>query len=115
MGEECIFCKIVSGEIPANIVQRDDDVVAFEDIRPAAPVHLLIIPTRHISSIREVTPEDAPLVGKLIATANALAKKKGVHEQGFRLNFNAGPHGGQTVYHLHLHLLGGRFLTWPPG
>jgi histidine triad (HIT) family protein len=115
MADECVFCKIVSGEIPAKVVHRDDDVVAFEDIRPAAPVHLLIIPTRHIASIREVGEDDGAVVTKLIATANRLAVDRGVSEQGFRLNINAGPYGGQTVYHLHLHLLGGRFMTWPPG
>ncbi|MHB8509797.1 MAG: histidine triad nucleotide-binding protein [Candidatus Dormibacteria bacterium] len=115
MADECVFCKIVTGEIPASIVYRDDDVVAFEDIRPAAPVHLLIIPTRHIGSVRELGDEDGEVVAKLVAAANRLAVEKGVAEQGFRLNINAGPFGGQTVYHLHLHLLGGRFMTWPPG
>ena len=115
MGEQCIFCQVASGEIPANIVYRDDDVVAFEDIKPVAPVHLLIIPTRHISSIRETTPEDASMLSLLIETANRLAKEKDIFDQGFRLNVNAGPNGGQTVYHLHVHLLGGRFMTWPPG
>ena len=115
MSEECIFCKIVSGEIPATIVHRDDEVVAFEDIKPAAPVHVLVIPTKHVSGVRELTPEDHPMLGKLVDRAVEIAKEKGIHDQGFRLNINAGPYGGQTVYHLHLHLLGGRFMTWPPG
>ena len=115
MADECLFCGIVSGEIPAKIVYRDDEVVAFEDIKPVAPVHILVIPTRHIDSIRDVSREDDAIIGKLIATANQLARDRGIHEAGFRLNMNAGPNGGQTVYHLHLHLLGGRFMTWPPG
>ena len=115
MSEECIFCKIVSGEIPANVVYRDDDVVAFEDIKPVAPVHLLIIPTRHIDSIRDTGPQDAAMLSTLVQTANRLARDKGIFDQGFRLNINAGPYGGQTVYHLHIHLVGGRFMTWPPG
>ncbi|HEV3231744.1 MAG TPA: histidine triad nucleotide-binding protein [Candidatus Dormibacteraeota bacterium] len=115
MTDECIFCKIVSGDIPAKIVHRDDQVVAFEDIKPAAPVHLLIIPTRHISGVRDLADADLPIVGQLVAAATRLAKEKGIHDQGFRLNINTGPYGGQTVYHLHLHLLGGRFMTWPPG
>ncbi|HEV3233802.1 MAG TPA: histidine triad nucleotide-binding protein [Candidatus Dormibacteraeota bacterium] len=115
MADECIFCGIVNGDVPANIVYRDDEVVAFEDIKPVAPVHLLVIPTRHIDSIRDVTREDDDIVGKLIATANQLARDKEIHDAGFRLNMNAGPNGGQTVYHLHVHLLGGRFMTWPPG
>ena len=115
MGEECIFCKIAEGEIPANIVYRDENVVAFEDIKPVAPVHLLIIPTTHISSIRELDESNTNVLANLIHTANKLAKQKDIHDTGFRLNINAGPNGGQTVYHLHVHLIGGRFMTWPPG
>ncbi len=115
MSDECIFCGIVSGEVPATIVYQDDEVVAFQDIKPQAPVHLLIIPKRHIPSVRELTREDDAVLGKLIETAKQLANENGIHDQGFRLNFNAGPNGGQTVYHLHVHLLGGRFMTWPPG
>ena len=115
MSDECIFCKIVSGDLPAKVVFRDDDVVAFEDIKPIAPVHLLIIPTRHIPSVRELGADDGPVLQTLVDTANNLAKERDIHEQGFRLNINAGPNGGQTVYHLHLHLIGGRFMTWPPG
>ena len=115
MADECIFCGIVNGEIPAKIVYRDDEVVAFEDIKPVAPVHILVIPTRHIDSVRDLTREDDAMLGKLIGTANQLAKDKDIHDHGFRLNMNVGPNGGQTVYHLHVHLLGGRFMTWPPG
>ena len=113
--EECIFCKIVDGEIPANIVYRDENVVAFEDIKPVAPVHLLIIPTTHISSIREIGDAASTVLPNLVATANRLAAERDIHDAGFRLNINAGPNGGQTVYHLHVHLIGGRFMTWPPG
>jgi histidine triad (HIT) family protein len=115
MSDECIFCKIVSGDLPANVVYRDDDVVAFEDIKPVAPTHLLIIPTKHIPSIRELDDEDSEVLSNLVRAAKHLAKERDIHEQGFRLNINAGPNGGQTVYHLHLHLIGGRFMTWPPG
>jgi histidine triad (HIT) family protein len=115
VGEECIFCRIAEGEIPANIVYRDENVVAFEDIKPVAPVHLLIIPTRHISSIRELDESNADVLVNLVHTANKLAREKDIHDAGFRLNINAGPNGGQTVYHLHVHLIGGRFMTWPPG
>ena len=115
MSDECIFCKIVTEELPATVVYRDTDVVAFEDIRPVAPVHLLIIPTRHIPSIRDLAPGDSAVLQTLVDTANRLARERDIHDQGFRLNINAGPNGGQTVYHLHLHLLGGRFMTWPPG
>jgi histidine triad (HIT) family protein len=115
MGEECVFCQIVAGEVPAKIVYRTEDVVAFEDIKPVAPVHLLIIPTKHIGSIRELDESNAEILTTLVHTANKLAKEKGIHDAGFRLNINAGPNGGQTVYHLHVHLIGGRFMTWPPG
>ena len=115
MTDECIFCKIVTGDLPANIVYRDDHVVAFEDIKPIAPVHLLIIPTRHIPSVRELADDDGPVLKTLVDTANRLAREREIYDQGFRLNINAGPNGGQTVYHLHLHLIGGRFMTWPPG
>jgi histidine triad (HIT) family protein len=115
VGEECIFCQVVEGTTPANIVYRDDDVVAFEDIKPVAPVHLLIIPTKHITSIRDIDGSNVGVLETLVNTANRLAKEMGIHDSGFRININAGPNGGQTVYHLHLHLLGGRFMTWPPG
>jgi histidine triad (HIT) family protein len=115
VGEECIFCQIVEGTLPAKIVYRDDQVVVFEDIKPVAPVHLLIIPTQHINSIRDIDDSKADVLQTLVKTANRMAKEKGIHDAGFRININAGPNGGQTVYHLHLHLMGGRFMTWPPG
>jgi histidine triad (HIT) family protein len=97
------------------VVYRDDDVVAFEDIKPVAPTHLLIIPTEHIPSVRELGEDGGAVLQNLVNTANRLAKERDIHDQGFRLNINAGPNGGQTVYHLHVHLIGGRFMTWPPG
>jgi histidine triad (HIT) family protein len=115
VGEECIFCQIVEGTAPAKIVYRDDEVVVFEDIKPVAPVHFLIIPTQHINSIRDIDESNAAVLQTLVETANRVAREKDIHDSGFRININAGPNGGQTVYHLHFHLLGGRFMTWPPG
>ena len=114
---DCIFCKIIKGEIPADVVYRDEEMVAFRDIRPQAPVHLLIIPTRHVETVLDLTPdtEGAGLVGKMILLANELARKEGIDEKGFRLVMNCRQHGGQEVFHIHLHLLGGRALFWPPG
>lgn len=112
---ECIFCKIISGEIPADIVYRDDELLAFRDIRPQAPVHLLVIPVRHIETVLDLTQDEDRLVGKMILLANKLAREEGIDEKGFRMLFNCRDHGGQDVYHIHLHLLGGRRMTWPPG
>jgi histidine triad (HIT) family protein len=111
---DCLFCKIVQGEIPAKIVFEDDTLVAFRDIRPQAPSHLLVIPKKHITSIAEATEDDQPLLGQLIFAAKKLAEEEGLH-QGYRLVFNVNPAGGQEVYHIHLHILGGRQMTWPPG
>ena len=113
--DECIFCQIVEGTIPAKIVYRDDDVVAFEDIRPVAPVHILVIPTQHIESVRGIDENNEKVLTTLIHAANRIAKEKDIFDSGYRLNINSGPNGGQTVYHLHVHLIGGRFMTWPPG
>lgn len=105
---DCIFCKIIAGEIPGDIVYRSDTVVAFRDIHPAAPVHILIVPIRHVASLAELTEADSGLVGHMIAVANRLAKQEGIAEKGYRVVINVGPGGGQVVPHLHLHLLGGR-------
>lgn len=113
--ENCLFCKIADGQIPGDIVYSDEDVVAFKDIHPAAPVHILIIPRRHIPSIADVTPEDGPLLGILFSVAARLAHKLGVDEGGYRVVSNVGRDAGQTVFHLHFHLLGGRKFAWPPG
>lgn len=112
---DCIFCKIASHEVPSNIVYEDDDVIAFKDINPQAPIHLLIVPKEHISSILDINNENGHIVNKIIKVAQSLAKKNNIDEKGFRLVINTGDDGGQTVKHLHFHLLGGRFMTWPPG
>ncbi len=111
---DCIFCKIAAGEIPSDIVHQDDDVVAFKDVNPQAPVHLLIVPRKHIASLDEAADADAPLMGRLLVTARGLARKHGVAE-GYRLVNNVGAEAGQSVFHIHLHLLGGRPMGWPPG
>jgi histidine triad (HIT) family protein len=108
---DCIFCQIASGKIPSDIVHQDDKVIAFRDIKPQAPVHLIIIPKRHIPSLGHLSQADLPLVGHMIDIANQLAKREGVAERGYRLAINCGPEGGQLVPHLHLHLLGGRKLS----
>ena|SRR5690348_8223967 len=112
--EDCLFCKIVAGQIPASIVYQDDDVIAFKDINPQAPVHILLIPRRHIPSMAEITAEDGSLLAKLFVTANQLAHENNL-DSGYRFVTNIGPHAGQSVFHLHFHLLGGRLMSWPPG
>ena len=111
----CLFCKIASGEIDAEILYEDVDVVAFRDIHPQAKHHVLIIPRRHIATINDAEDSDAELVGKLMLTARHLAKELGVAEDGYRLVMNCNRDGGQTVFHIHLHLLAGRQFHWPPG
>jgi histidine triad (HIT) family protein len=108
MAEECIFCRIVAGEIPADVVYQDEDFLAFRDIMPKAPTHVLIIPKAHITSVAELTDGQQKLAGRLIIIAKNLAKKEGMAGKGYRLVINCGPEGGQVVPHLHLHLLGGR-------
>ncbi|KPK01766.1 MAG: hypothetical protein AMK71_04430 [Nitrospira bacterium SG8_35_4] len=112
---DCLFCKIINKEIPAKIVFEDDTVLAFEDINPQAPVHILVIPKKHIATSLAVTEEDHALIGQLLQTANSLARDRGVAEQGFRTVVNCNRDAGQTVFHLHLHLLAGRPMNWPPG
>ena len=109
---DCLFCKIVNKEIPSEIIHEDEEIIAFKDIQPVAPVHLLIIPKRHIISINHVGPGDCELVGKLFVAAKELAKEHGVFDSGYRLIFNIGKDSGQTVDHLHLHLIGGEKLPW---
>ena len=111
----CLFCKIVDQKIPADIVYEDEYIMAFRDINPQAPVHILIIPKQHISTLNDFKDHDAELVGKLILTAKNLAAKEGIAKDGYRTGFNCNLAAGQTVYHVHLHLLGGRKFTWPPG
>jgi len=110
-----IFSKIVAREIPANIIYEDDRCLAFHDITPQAPVHVLVIPKREIARIAEATAEDESLLGHLLFVAQTVAKQCGLHQDGFRLVINNGPNGGETVPHLHVHLLGGREMGWPPG
>ena len=115
MSQECIFCKIVAGEIPASKVYDDDQVLAFNDINPQAPTHVLVIPKRHIESLATVAPDDGQLLGHLLTTASRLARETGLAERGYRVVLNIGQDGGMAVYHLHAHILGGRRMDWPPG
>ncbi|RLG99163.1 histidine triad nucleotide-binding protein [Candidatus Bathyarchaeota archaeon] len=110
---DCIFCKIASGEIPAQIVYKDDEFVAFRDINPQAPVHILIIPKKHIPKLYDT--DDEKLLGKMLVLANEIAKKEGISEDGYRIVINTNRNAGQSIDHLHLHLLGGRVMNWPPG
>ena len=112
---DCIFCKIVAGEIPADLVYQDDAVVAFRDITPQAPTHVLIIPRQHIGTLLDISPETATLLGRMQHAAVEIARQEGLDERGFRLVTNCLEEAGQSVFHLHLHLLGGRRLGWPPG
>ncbi len=110
-----LFEKIIRREIPADIVFENDDVLAFRDIDPQAPVHVLVIPKRRIATINDLEPGDAELVGRMVLAAREIAASEGLSENGYRLVFNCNRDGGQSVYHIHLHLLGGRRMTWPPG
>ena len=112
---DCLFCKIGSGQIPAKVVLQDDEVLAFDDINPQAPVHVLVIPKRHVVALNEAGAGDQALLGRLLEAATLVARKKGVADAGYRVVANTGRDGGQTVLHLHLHVLGGRPMTWPPG
>ena len=111
----CIFCRIVNGDIPAKVVYQDDQVMAFEDINAQAPVHFLVIPKRHVASVQDCQIEDQALLGRLFLTCSRAARTKLLAESGYRIVTNTGRDGGQTVSHLHLHVLGGRPMTWPPG
>jgi len=108
---DCVFCNVIAGKIPSDIVYRDEEVIAFRDIHPQSPVHLLIIPKRHIAYLTDLKEEGTPLMGHMLAVANKLAREEGVSETGYRLVINCGQQGGQLVPHLHLHLLGGRQLS----
>ena len=112
---DCIFCKIINGQAPATIVHKDEAVTAFLDIHPVAPTHLLIVPNKHIASVNEITPEDEPVLGQLFTVAKQLAERAGIHASGYRLIINTGAHGGQIVFHLHMHLLGGGRMRHPIG
>ncbi len=112
---DCIFCKIIARKIPARVVYEDELSLAFEDINPQAPVHTLVIPKRHIPTLLDLKEDDGALVGHLLKVANRIAKEKGIAERGFRIVTNCNPESGQTVYHIHFHVLGGRPMHWPPG
>jgi len=112
---DCIFCKIIAGEIPATVVHETDDVLAFRDLGPQAPTHVLVIPKRHIATINDMRDSDAELVGKLYLAAQKVAADEGISESGYRTVMNCNEGAGQTVFHMHLHVLGGRPMTWPPG
>lgn len=111
----CIFCKIINGEIPSQKVYEDDRILAFKDINPAAPIHIVIVPKEHISSANEINDSNNDVVGHIFKVAAALAKENGIAERGYRIVNNCGEEGGQSVNHLHFHLIGGRNLQWPPG
>ncbi|QBD79030.1 histidine triad nucleotide-binding protein [Ktedonosporobacter rubrisoli] len=113
--EDCLFCKIAAGQIPSTIVYQDEDVVAFKDINPQAPHHVLLIPRRHIASMAALTSEDGAILASLFTVAQKLAHDFKIDETGYRFVTNVGPDAGQSVFHLHFHLLGGRALGWPPG
>lgn len=111
----CLFCRIVAGEIPAKKVYEDDALLAFEDINPQAPLHVLIVPKTHVATLNDLGPEHEGLVGSLVRRAAAIAQERGYAASGFRTVFNCNAAAGQTVFHIHLHVLGGRTLAWPPG
>lgn len=113
--DDCIFCRIAAGKLASDIVYEDNDVIAFTDINPEAPTHLLVVPRRHIASLNAAEAADAELLGKVMLTAATLAKQRGLDGTGYRVVANTGREAGQTVDHIHFHLLGGRFMKWPPG
>lgn len=112
---ECLFCKIAQGTIPAKVIYRDDEVMAFDDINPQAPHHKLIIPLKHIATINDLSPSDNGLVGHMLQTAKKIAQDLNIADNGYRLVMNCNAGAGQTVFHIHAHLLGGRLMMWPPG
>jgi len=113
--EDCVFCQIVDKKIASETIYEDDDLVAFHDINPQAPSHILIVPRKHITNLSAIEDEDTPLLGKLLVVARDIAKENHLGEKGFRIALNEGKEGGQTIFHLHMHLLSGRRLMWPPG
>jgi len=113
--DQCIFCRIVERRLPARIVFEDHEIVAFEDTNPQAPIHTLVIPRKHLPSLKTATPDDAPIIGRLFLVAAQLAREQGLEAHGYRTVINTGSWAGQSVFHLHLHLLGGRVFRWPPG
>ena len=112
---ECLFCRVIAGEIPGTVVHQDDKLTAFRDIRPQAPTHILIVPNEHLGSTDEVTDAHVELMGRMVHLAAELAREEGIAAKGYRLVVNTGPDAGQSVGHIHMHLIGGRRLSWPPG
>ncbi len=112
---DCLFCKMARGEIKPDIVLEDDELLAFRDIHPQAPVHALVVPKRHIATLDDLVPEDAGLIGRMALAAQRIAREQGFNQHGYRTVMNCNSDGGQTVYHIHLHLLAGRRMQWPPG
>ena len=115
MAQDCIFCRIFNRELEAKEVLRNDEVLAFEDLRPVAPTHVIVIPREHIPSVRDLGPQHERLLYRMFEAANRVADERKISRDGYRLAVNCGPQAGQSVYHLHLHLLGGRMMGWPPG
>ncbi len=115
MATDCIFCKIAAGEMKADIIYDDDKVVAFRDINPQAPIHILIIPRKHIPTLNDIADEDKELMGHIVSIIKVLADREGIADKGYRMVANCNHQGGQAVYHIHFHLLGGRNMQWPPG
>jgi histidine triad (HIT) family protein len=115
MADPCIFCQIIAGERPAQVLYHDEQVTSFYDIHPVASTHVLVVPNRHIASVNDLSPEDEPLVGHLFTIARQLAEQEGIARSGYRLIVNTGPHAGQAVFHLHLHLIGGQRMRYPMG
>jgi histidine triad (HIT) family protein len=115
MRPDCLFCRIIAGEAPARVVHQDERLIAIEDIHPQAPMHVLVMPRRHIATLNDLTPEDDGLVGEMIRRGAAIAEERGVAASGYRAIFNCNRGAGQSVFHIHLHVVGGRRLSWPPG
>lgn len=115
MSEKCLFCQMVSGQMKPDIVYQDEKVLAFRDINPQAPVHVLVIPKRHVTTLNDLSGDDAELAGALVLAAQRIAQALGIAQTGYRTVINTNPEGGQVVFHVHLHLLGGRQMRWPPG
>jgi len=113
--DRCIFCRIIAGELPSKQLYHDEDLTAFRDIHPVAPTHILVVPNRHIASLNEAAPEDERLLGSMFTLARQLARQEGIADEGYRLILNTGWHGGQTIYHLHMHLIGGQRMRHPMG
>jgi histidine triad (HIT) family protein len=115
MPDHCLFCRIIAGSVPATVVHKDEHLTAIRDINPKAPTHILILPNRHLASVDDVQAGDETLLGALLAAARRIAAQEGLTARGYRLVINHGPDAGQSVFHLHVHLLGGRKMAWPPG